>query len=148
MALPGIDPIVGFSFGLDLSGKLVGLFTEVGGLGSETEVIEHKVVDSLGRDVIRKIPGRTKFNDITLKRGVTAALDMWEWRKLVEDGKIDSARVNGSVIMYDQTHSEVARWNFENMWPSKISGPQMQADSNNYAVEEITITFDFMWREK
>jgi phage tail-like protein len=95
------DPLVGFHFQLDLGGVVAGYFTEISGLGSENEVVEHKVVEG-GKQKVQKIPGRLKWGDITLKRGITAMMDIWQWRKLVEDGMVDAARTNGSIIMLDQ----------------------------------------------
>lgn len=39
------DPLVGFHFQLDLGGVVAGYFTEISGLGSENEVVEHKIVE-------------------------------------------------------------------------------------------------------
>ncbi|HSE46925.1 MAG TPA: phage tail protein [Gemmatimonadales bacterium] len=136
------DPLVGFNFGVEFSGVIGGYFTEASGLGSEHEIIEHKIVSQDGREIIRKIPGRLKWGDITLKRGITANMDFWEWRKQVEDGLVGQARRNGSVVMFDETYTEVARWNFENAWPSKVSGPSVNSTSNEVGIEEITIVHE------
>ncbi len=144
-ALTG-DPLVGFNFSIDIEGVVQGFFTECSGLGSETEVTEHKIVGPNGQEIVRKIPGRLKWGDITLKRGITANMDFWDWRKMVEDGNVTSARKNGSIVMYDQEGTEVARWNFENGWPSKISGPQTKSDSNEIGVEELTIVHEYIER--
>jgi phage tail-like protein len=136
------DPVIGFHFSLELSGKVTGYFTEISGLGSETEIVEHKVVNDKGIDSVQKIPGRLKWGDITLKRGVTAAMDFWQWRKQVEDGNISGARANGSIIMMDQALKPVAQWDFTNGWPSKVSGPTVQSDSNAFGVEEMTIVHE------
>lgn len=141
------DPVVGFSFSLDVQGTVQGYFTEISGLGSETEVIDHKIVDPSGRDLVQKIPGRLKFTDVTLKRGVTALKDLWDWRKMVEDGNIAGARKNATITMFDQSLKPVAKWNLENAWPVKVSGPSMQSDGNAFGVEEMTITFEYMVRE-
>ena len=140
-ALQG-DPLVGFNFGIEVSGIISGYFTEASGLGSEHEVIEHKIVIPEGREIIRKIPGRLKWGDITLKRGITANMDFWDWRKQVEDGQVASARRNGSIVMYDETFTEVARWNFENGWPSKVTGPSVNTTSNEVGIEEATIVHE------
>ncbi|NJM08124.1 phage tail protein [Candidatus Gracilibacteria bacterium] len=140
------DPLVGFNFGVLIEGGVSGYFTECSGLGSETEVIEHKVVGKDGKEFVRKIPGRLKWGDITLKRGITTSMDFWEWRKQVEDGKVDGARKDGSIIMYDQDGKEVARWNFEKAWPSKISGPSVKTDDNAVSVEELTIVHEYIKR--
>ncbi|MFN8529046.1 MAG: phage tail protein [Anaerolineae bacterium] len=146
MPARGSDPLIGFSFSLDVSGKIAGYFTEVSGLSSETEVVEHKVTDPSGRDLIQKIPGRTKFGDITLKRGITADMDMWTWRNQVESGDIGGARVNCTITMYDQALTPIAKWDLTNAWPVKISGPSMQSDGNNFGVEELTLTHELMKR--
>jgi len=147
MGTRGTDPLVGFHFMLDVQGEVKGLFTEVGGLGSETEVVEHKVSRD-GIDFVQKIPGRLKWGDITLKRGITAEMDMWSWRAKVEKGDIGGARKNGSIIMLDQALTPVAQWDFTNAWPSKLSGPQLQSDSNAFGVEELTLVHEGIVRIK
>ena len=86
------DPLVGFNFEVKIEGALTGYFTECAGLGSESEVIEHKVVGQGGKEVVRKIPGRLKWGDITLKQGITLNMDMWTQRKQIEDGAVSDAR--------------------------------------------------------
>ncbi len=142
------DPLVGFTFGLDVDGVTVGFFMECSGIGSSNEVIEHKVVDAKGHELVQKIPGRMTWEDITLKRGVTDAMDMWKWRETVEKGTMKEARKNGSVVMYDRNYEETARWNFENGWPSKISGPSLDSGSADVGVEEITIVHEGITRTK
>lgn len=141
------DPLVGFHFGVDIqNGKITGYFTECSGLGSEHEVIEHKVVTETGQEVVMKLPGRLKWDNITLKRGITSSMDLWDWRKQVEDGDVDGARADGSIVMYDQNLNEVARWNFERAWPIKISGPQPKSDSNEISVEELEMAHEYIAR--
>ncbi len=142
------DPLVGFSFMLDVGGIIKGFFTEVSGLGSENEVIEHKVMAKDKKEIVFKIPGRLKWGDIVCKRGITSSMDMWTWRKEVEDGKVNGARKNGSIVMFDQAGAEKARWNFFNGWPSKISGPTPKSDSNEIGVEELTIAHERIERAK
>lgn len=141
------DPIIGFHFALDMQGVIKGYFTEVAGIGSETEVAEQKVVNEKGIQVVLKVPGRLKWGDITLKRGLTSNMDLWKWRKLVEDGDVKSSRKNGSIIMFDQSLKPVAQWDFKNAWPSKISGPNPKSDSNELQVEEITIVHEYIARK-
>lgn len=141
-ALTG-DPLVSFNFMVEISGVITGYFQEASGLGSESEVIEHKIMAPGAKEsIVRKVPGRLKWGDIVLKRGITASMDFYDWRKQVEDGKVEGARKDGSVVMYDQAHAEVARWNFTKGWPSKISGPSVKADGNDIGVEELTIVHE------
>jgi phage tail-like protein len=142
------DPLLGFNFAIDVSGVIKGYFTEVSGLGSEHEVVEHKIVNEKGIEVVKKIPGRLKWGDITLKRGITSSMDLWDWRKMVEDGKVKEARKNGSIVMYDRELKEAARWDFRNAWPSRITGPAPKSDGNEIGIEEITIVHEFIQRVK
>jgi phage tail-like protein len=134
------DPLVSAWFGLDFQQGVVGAFRECTGLGSENEVVEYKASGPKGEQVIKKVPGRLKWNNITLKRGITDSLDMWKWRKLVEDGKMDEARKNGTLTMFNQKGDPVARWNFINAWPSKLTGPSANATANEPGIEELEIT--------
>jgi phage tail-like protein len=136
------DPLVSAWFGVEFQGQVVGAFRECTGLGSENEVVEYKASGPKGEFIIKKVPGRMKWNNITLKRGITDAMDMWTWRKLVEDGKIDDARKNGSIIMYNQKGDQIARWNFVAAWPSKLNGPSANAGNNEVAIEELEITHE------
>jgi phage tail-like protein len=140
------DPLIGFNFRLEIEGKLAGYFTEASGIGSEHEIVEHKVVDDSGHEIVQKIPGRLKWENVTLKRGITDAMDIWDWRKLVEDGKMGDARTNCSIIMMDRNYEDVARWDFVNAWPSKVSGPSVKSDSNEFGVEEVTLIHEGMVR--
>jgi phage tail-like protein len=141
------DPLIAKSFMLDVGGKITGYFTEVSGLGSETEVVEHKVINDKGVEVVLKVPGRLKWGDITLKRGITTNLDLWNWRKMVEDGDVAGARTNGSVVMLDAELKEAARWNFLNAWPSKLTGPAPKADSNEIGIEELVLVHEYIVRQ-
>jgi phage tail-like protein len=142
------DVLVGFHFSLDLQGVVTGYFTEVSGIGSESEIAESKVVSEKGTQVVLKVPGRLKWGDITLKRGLTSSMDLWKWRKMIEDGDVKGARKNGSIMMFDQSLKAVAQWDFKNAWPSKITGPAPKSDSNELVVEEITIVHEYIVRTK
>lgn len=140
------DPLTSFSFYVEIQGAVAGTFRECSGLGSETELIEVKESDK-GKLVYMKIPGALKWENIVLKRGITDSMDIWKWRKQVEQGDIAGARKNGSIIMYDQTHNEVARWNFINGWPRKVSGPTFNAQTNEIGIEELEIVHEGLVRE-
>jgi phage tail-like protein len=135
-----------FSFHVELDGVDIGRFKEASGVESETEIIEYKEVTKDGKMVIRKVPGAMKWADITLKKSIDMSRDLWEWRLEVEEGDIDSARRDGSIVLYDSTHSEVARWNFMSGWPSKWKGADLNAGEDQIAVEEITITHEGLVR--
>jgi len=139
------DPLVGYHFHVEIDGITQAQFRECSGLGSESQVVEYKEA-AKGVTVIRKQPGAIKWQDITLKRGVTDVMELWNWRKLVEQGKVDEARKNGSIVLYNQAEKEIARWNFKEGWPSKLSGPSVKADGNDVAIEEMTLAIEGLER--
>ncbi len=142
------DPLVGFLFALDIQGVITGYFTECAGIGSESEIAESKVVSEKGVQVVLKVPGRLKWGDITLKRGLTSNMELWDWRKMIEDGNVKGARKNGTITMFDQSLTPKAKWEFKNAWPSKISGPSPKSDGNDLQIEEITIVHEYITRVK
>ena len=140
------NPLVSFHYAIDISGVVRGYFTECSGIGSENEVIEHKIVDENGHELVQKIPGRLKWENITLKRGITSSMDIWSWREQVVQGKVDEARKNGTITMFDQSLKPVAKWDFERAWPVKVSGPTVKSDSNEFGIEELVITHEGLTR--
>jgi phage tail-like protein len=142
------DPLVSAWFGVEFQGKVTGAFRECTGLGSENEVVEYKASGEKGEFVIHKVPGRLKWNNVTLKRGITDDVKMWEWRKDVELGKMEAARKHGSIKMFNQEGTEMARWDLINAWPSKLTGPSANAGSNEVGIEEMELTCEGYERKK
>lgn len=135
------EPIIGYSIQLELNGQAVGFFADVSGIGSENEVVEHTVVDQNGQQVTQKLPGRLKYLDVTLSRGITSDLQLWQWRQEVVDGNIQAARKDFVIRLFDATLTPIAEWNFLNGWPSKIEGKV-----GSTVIEEITIVHEGMNR--
>ena len=91
------DPLVSYLFALKVDNRgTIGLFSNVTGLGQENAVVEHKQRTADGKVVIKKVPGQLSWDDITLKRGITNAKDLWEWRQDVVKGDMGTARSGGS----------------------------------------------------
>jgi phage tail-like protein len=148
--MPGgpTDSYLGVWFAIEFQGQVTGAFRECSGLGSENEVVEAKMNGMDGKPIVKKIPGNLKWGNITLKQGITDDMDMWKWRKLIEDGKIDEARKNGSIVLFSHAGAEIARWDFKNAWPSKINGPSVNATSNEVAIEELELAHEGYERVK
>jgi phage tail-like protein len=70
------------------------------------------------------------------------------WRKMIEQGKINSTRRNIAVVLLDEESKDVARWEFTNAWPSKYKGPDLNAQGNEIAIETLEIVFESMQRVK
>src|SRR3712207_5063033 len=130
------------NFVLEIGGVEMASFRKCSGVESETETIEYKEATKEGRMIIRKVPGAMKWSDITLERRIDESKALWEWRKQVEEGDVDNARRNGSIVIKDSQKNEVARWSFDCGWPSKWTGAELDAGSNEIATEKVTITHE------
>ena len=137
-----------YNFYLEIQGvtkdhtTVVGGFKKVSGMESSTEVIEFKQ----GNDpVVRKKPGRTTYANLVLERGYTASDDLWQWRKGIEEGRVD--RRSGSIIVLDQNFEEVARYNFYEGWPCKWEAPPMDAESSGMAIEKVELAVERLERD-
>ena len=137
-----------YHFFIEVEGIATALFREVSGIGSEHAVVENREGNKKGENNVFKQPGTLKWTDVTCKRGVTDNMELWNWRKKIEDGKVDSERKNMSIALYNQANEELARWNFLNCWPSKITGPQVNANGTDIATEEMVIVHEGMSRVK
>jgi phage tail-like protein len=142
------DPQVVHHFGLEVEGINEASFREAAGFENSNDIIENRESGADGKQFISKQPGNLKWGDITLKRGMTDSMALYEWRKLVVDGKHKQARKNGSVIFFDAENQEIARFNFTRGWPSKWKGPDVNTTNNAVAVEEITIAHEGWERVK
>jgi len=130
-----MDGVGNFNFKVEIEGVTQGAFRNVEGLDSETEVIEYQNGDDI---VLRKRPGRTKYSNITLKRGYVTSPELWEWRKKVINGLIE--RKSGSIILLgDDSQKEWARYNFYEAWPCKWKGFTLDGKGTDVNVEEIEL---------
>jgi len=131
-----IDPYRGYNFRIELDNTSVASFRECSGLTLSTDPVDYRE----GTDVplsVRKLTGLRKYTNITLKRGYTQNEDLWKWYKNIVNGASD--RRNGAVVLQDEQHNDVLRWNFVNAWICKWEGPTMNATSNDVAIESLEI---------
>jgi phage tail-like protein len=138
----GEDAIGNYAYQIEIDKVTLAQFKEVSGLQAEIQPIEYRALKPRGIPVLKKLPGAAKWGDITLKRGKTDNPDFWKWIKEVQDGKIDSARRNASIVLYDYERGEKARFNIINAWPSKVSVGALQAGGSEVVLEECTLVHE------
>lgn len=138
----GEDAIAASLFEVQVDGVTIAQFKEASGLGIEISVIEHQENKPGGIPVLKKLPAAQKFNDVTLKRGMTKDDGWWKWVAAVQEGDIDGSRRDASIILLDYLHHEVLRFNLFFCWPSKITLGSLQAGSTEVAIEEVTLVHE------
>ncbi|MBL7208499.1 MAG: phage tail protein [Dehalococcoidia bacterium] len=135
-----VDPYITCRFHVEIDGIEEAAFGECSGLEAETEVLTYE--QGGVNDHPDKLPGRTKFTNVSLKRGVTDSNALWEWYSKVIQGKVE--RKSFSIILYDPKGSEVKRWSFERAYPVKWSGPGLKSEENTVAIESLELTHEGM----
>jgi hypothetical protein len=76
---------------------------------------------------------------LVLRRGsTTTSKSLWAWHEAALMGQIAAAK-DAVVVMYDTAGKPVARYHLENAWPSKLEIGALKSDSNEVAVEGITL---------
>lgn len=151
------DPLLAQNFFLEINGEVISSLSSVSGLDVEVDVASATQVGKDGKSqIVKTLGGRNKAPDITLER--IAAPDskvdkLWEWFNAIYQGgmKLTSRadqRKDGSIVLYDSAHTEIARFNFENGWPSKIATSGLNVEGNDPVKETITLTVERLERVK
>ncbi|MCC2308613.1 phage tail protein [Cellulomonas chengniuliangii] len=151
------DPIVAQNFFLEIDGEVISTLISVSGLDIEVSVSRSKQSGSGG--VLQEVKGlgsATQTSDLQLSR--VAPLDstsdkLWNWfNEIRGTGLVATDRAgqrkNGSIVLYDTARNEVARFNFFNSWPSKISTDQLSVESTDVVKESITLVIERLERVK
>lgn len=130
------DPGLLFKFYLEIEGVIVAEFTELGGMNAEREV---KTYEEGGiNDHVHTLPGRVKYGNLVLKRGVTASHALWNWFKEgLYNGKVK--RVNLSVIMGDAQGKRVKQWDVIGAFPVKYSSSELKSSATELSIETLEL---------
>jgi phage tail-like protein len=133
----------GSFFSLEIDALTLAYFTGCSGISLEYDVTTFK--EGNGEMVIeRKRPGKPKYSEVVLKRGFTPDDTLYKWFDDVVKAKDETPYKTGSIVIYDRTQTEVARFNLEQCWPSKLSVSDLSAGSDEVMVEELTIQHELL----
>jgi len=132
-------PFVG-RFTLEVGNRPLGAFMEVSGLSVTVEVEE--LVEGGQNGFVHRLPGRMKWPNLLLKRGVTDSDALFEWiGRTSGEGFAQAAShgaaanhsivpLDGSVSLCDSELQPVRTWAFTRAFPVRWSGPKLSASAN------------------
>lgn len=132
------DPYGGYNFYVEWNGIIHAGFRECSGLSSSQRAVEYR--EGTDPTTVRKIPGLNSYNNITLKRGTTNNGELWQWRQSIMKGNVDRREV--SIVILDETGTEKIRWNLTNCWPTTWSAPDLNATSDEVAIETLELVHE------
>lgn len=133
------DPYRGFNFRLEVDGLTIASFSEASGLIAEGDPVDYREGADMVNSV-RKLAGLRKYQNIVLKRGYTQNKELWAWYRNIANG--DPDRRNGAIVLMDEAHKDVLRWNFRNAWLNKVEGPSFNATGNEVAMESVELVHE------
>lgn len=113
-------------------------FTEVGGLAVELSTEE--VAEGGENRFVQKYPGRAKYPELTLKRGLLLKSGLWGWaRRAIEDLDIQPMDVN--VQLLDADHQPLMTWHLVGAYPTRWSVADLNAGNNTVAIESMQLFY-------
>lgn len=133
------DPLQKFKFKLTIPGLPSGIgFQKVSGLTQEVGVTEY---DEGGFDYTHKLPGRQKVGEVTAERGSYADKN---FQKLLKKTLTDPKMRNTVIIEQLDRYGKAARtYKLAEAWVSKWESSDLDASSDDVAIEKLTIQFEY-----
>jgi phage tail-like protein len=104
------------------------------------DVVEYRTGNSKETGV-QKLPGLARYPDVTLRRGVIGSLDLYEWINDIRNGAPNAARTV-TIQLLAEDGAPVVTWKLSRAWPSKYSGPALNAKGTDIAMEELVLSYE------
>jgi len=115
-------------------------FQSVSGLNIELETEE--IAEGGENRFKHKLPVRTKFPNLVLKRGILVNSDLIKWcREAVEDFNITPTDLTISLL--NDEHKPLMTWNVVHAWPVKWAVGDLNAEESKIAIETIELVYNY-----
>jgi phage tail-like protein len=145
------DPLRSFRFKVKLDGQYVAGLTKMGALKRTTEMVEYH---EAGENITsRKLPGKTKYEAVTLEAGVTYDTAFSDWADLVNDfashsiTNLGEFRKNVTVDVFNEAGIPALSYHLYRAWVAEYQAlPDLDASANAVAI--TTIKLEYEWFER
>jgi phage tail-like protein len=130
------------TFMFEVDGVEIGRFSEVSGLQVEVEVED--LEEGGENSFVHKLPGRMKWPNIMLKRGITQNDSLLTWLSKSSGEQFSASgntltRSTAAITLLGPSGTRLRSWEFNGAFPVKWSGPTFAAESSDMAMEELEI---------
>ena len=141
-----LDPYKNFKFRVKWDGRYVAGVSKVGALKRSTEVVEHR--NGGDPSTSRKSPGRSKYEAITLERGVTHDTEFEKWANKVwnfgsglgKETSLKDFRKDLIIEMYNEAGQLAITYKVYRCWVSEFQAlPDLDANANAVAIQSIKL---------
>jgi phage tail-like protein len=140
------DPYKNFKFRVKWDGRYVAGVHKVSALKRTTEMVEHR--EGGDPSTSRKSPGRTKYEAVTLERGVTHDLEFERWANKVwnfgaglgQEVSLKDFRKDISIEVYNEAGQKVLAYNLFRCWVAEFQSlPELDANANAVAIQTLKL---------
>jgi phage tail-like protein len=127
------------NFHVEIDGVIAAAFTTVCGIEAEVSVVDYRS-GSDRNPAPRKLPGEARYSNLILRRGLGRDLSLWNWMRETLNGA--TARRNIAIILLSESGTPVVRFLFRDAFPVKWTGPELNAQSSDVAIESLEIAHE------
>jgi phage tail-like protein len=140
------DPYKNFKFRVKWDGRYVAGVSKIGALKRTTEIVEHR--EGGDPSSSRKSPGRTKYEAITLERGVTHDLEFEQWANKVwnfgtglgAEVSLKDFRKDIIIELYNEAGQLAIAYKIYRCWVSEYQAmPELDANANAVAIQTLKL---------
>ena len=140
------DPYKNFKFRVKWDGRYVAGISKAGALKRSSELVEHR--EGGDASTTRKSPGRTKFEAITLERGVTHDTEFEKWANKVwnfgsglgAEVSLKDFRKDLILEVYNEAGQLALAYKLFRCWVSEFQAlPDLDANANAVAIQHIKL---------
>jgi phage tail-like protein len=135
-------PLPSSNFIVEIDGIASSSYISVDGVHGRSEVIEYR--DGTDPSRVRLLQGNTRYGPITLRRGLSDNTELWDWFRAYLDSPVETKSM--SIVIMDHGHSEMARYNAHDCWPSEYYIEELESNPSNVAIEVIVIQTELIER--
>lgn len=143
------DPYKNFKFRLKWDGRYVAGVSKVSGLSRHTEVITHR--EGGDPSLVRQMPGHTRYDPITLERGVTHDIAFEQWANKVwslgaglgQEVSLENFRKDITLEFMNEAGQLAMAYKIYRCWVSDFTAlPNLDANGNAVAIQSITLVHE------
>jgi phage tail-like protein len=140
------DPYKNFKFRVKWDGRYVAGISKVGALKRTTDLVEHR--EGGDPSSSRKSPGRTKYDAITLDRGVTHDTEFEKWANKVwnfgsglgSEVSLKDFRKDIIIEVYNEAGQRALAYKVYRCWVSEFQAlPDLDANAGAIAIQHIKL---------
>lgn len=140
------DPYRNFKFRVKWDGRYVAGISKVSALKRTTEPVEHR--EGGDPSMSRKSPGRTKYEAVTLERGVTHDREFEQWANKIwnfgaglgAEVSLRDFRKDLTIEVYNESGQLVIAYKVYRCWVSEFQAlPDLDANANAVAIQTIKL---------